>query len=149
MQQQQSLHHPEITPSPPLQPTIKMHGPPIAYPASEVGIGASCAHLGNLASSAAYLKSATAANEALLMHGLQQVHQQQQHNIYPPSDAAHAMIDCHHHHHQATTHPHQLGGPIAGTTHHHHSISQTLAQDNISGSWSRMMYVERAGDPPE
>lgn len=161
MQQQQShsSHHPEITPSPPPQPMINIHGASMAYPPGDVGIGASigaasCGHMSNLTSSMAYLKPSSVAAEALrLQQGLHQVQQQQQQHAYASSNDA--APDLHHSQHQATTtyhhhHHHQVGLPasqpiaIMGNTHHH----QTFSQDNISSSWSRkMMAVERGRDP--
>lgn len=118
-QPQQLQSYPEITPSPPAQPPIPLHGAPIAYQHGEM----------NLSSSVAYLKS-TAVAVAALQQG--QVHHQpqcaQHHYNYNlnPTDAALGL------------HLHQSGQLLPS-----HPIAIGNSQDVGPGSWSRVLTLER------
>jgi hypothetical protein len=128
-QQQQPLQlqsYPEITPSPPPQPPIPIHGAPIAYVNGEMDL---------TSSSAAYLKTRAVAVAAL---------QQQQQQVTQQGQVYQAQ---HNHHYNYETNPTdaaldlhlQQSGQILPS----HPIAIGNRQDVGPGSWSRMLTLER------
>ena len=120
--------HPEITPSPPPQPSMNFHGLP-AYHDGEVGRpsaglpsvvvgGASCGGV-------TYLTSSSSSSSSGVAAALQHSHS---HFYANPSDAAMAL---HHRQHQMLpSHPIAIGD--------HHQYHHHVTQDSAAGGWSML-----------
>jgi hypothetical protein len=117
--------HPEITPSPPIQPPMNFHGLPM-YRDGDGGIGASCG-------GAAYLTPSSASGIAAAM--LQHSHDRYYAN--PTPDAAMSSFN-NGHHQMLPSHPIDIGG-------YHNQYHHQVTQDTAIGGWSMLSQALGSG----